>query len=93
MGHFIITNGYGARTNRPFVTLTEESQDLMIQMSPEEAMDLARNLIEGAEAAIQDAYMIEFLRQLPGVGDYQIIGFLEDFRQWRMKRGKSTPQA
>ena len=86
MKNILITNGYGARTKQPFVSITEESQDFNIQLSPEEAIDLAHNLLSAAEASIQDAFFIEFMRQKVKAEDQQIVGMLEDFRQWRTDR-------
>ena len=88
MGHFIVTNGYGARTKQPFVTLTEESKDFMVQMSPEEAVSLATNLITCAEASIQDGFLVEFLRDKE-IEDSYIGAMLEQFRQWRTQRDEA----
>lgn len=88
MGHFIATSGYGARTKQPFVTLTEESQDFMIQMSPEDACKLAQSLVEAAEAAIHDGFLVEFLREKE-IKDGYIGAMLEQFREWRINREKN----
>ena len=70
MTNIFVTNGYGARTKQPFVSL--ESRDFNIQLSPEEAIDLAPNLLGAAEASIQDAFFIEFMRQRVKAEDHQI---------------------
>lgn len=56
-----VASGYGGNTRKPFVSMTV--RDLKpVQLSPEEARDLAGNLIACAEAADQDAFLVEWFQ-------------------------------
>lgn len=84
--NFLLTTGFGARTQEPFVNLTEGGSDFHVQMSPEEAVDLAHNLLACAEAAVQDAMFIRFMREVVGLDDAHVFGMLMQFRQYREER-------
>lgn len=58
----IVTTGYGAHTQQPYVQILIESADWMSQMDPATARDLAHNLLAAAEA-------IEALRKIKAFGD------------------------
>jgi hypothetical protein len=79
---FFATNGYGARTKKPFVTLAYNGRQIA-QMRPEDATNLAHNLLACAEASLGDAFLIEFMRERVGLEDPQIGGLLGEFREWR----------
>lgn len=85
---FFCTSGYGARTKKPFVTLSYNGRNIA-QMRPEDATSLAHNLLATAEASLGDAFLIEFMREKVGVEMAQIGGLLMEFREWRDKREES----
>jgi|GEM_PF-6115933 len=81
---FMITSGVSHRTRRPFVNVTVGARDLHAQLSPGEAIDLAHNLLEAAEGARSDAFLISWLLHEIGVDSEQAaVALLEGFRQWR----------
>lgn len=84
---FQVTSGFGHNTQKPFVAVTVGSKDFHAQMSPEEAIDLAHNLLACAEAAVTDAFLIGFFRKVVGTDDQVVTGLLLEFRQWREQRG------
>lgn len=84
---FQVTSGFGHNTQQPFVAVTVGNKDFHAQMSPEEAIDLAHNLLACAEAALTDAFLIGFFRKVIGNDDQAVAGLLLEFRDWREKRG------
>lgn len=95
--NILVTSGYGANTRQPFIEVKAEQLVKPLQLSPEEARDLALNLLEAAEAAEQDAFIVEFHTQLAG-GTHDIdprmperIGanILKEYRKWRDDHGQN----
>lgn len=79
---FLITSGYGANSKEPFVQINIEDK-FVTRMSPENAREIALNLLRASEAAYGDAFLVEFIKDKLG-GDDQIAGIiLGEFRQWR----------
>lgn len=65
-------------------------KDHPLQLEPNEARDLAANLLQAAEAAEQDAFIFEFHSTLDGKRDDQLgVGVLSQYREWRNKRGQN----
>ena len=81
MPSFWATSGYGVMTRQPFVQL--HHGDWSIQVSPEEARSIARSMIEAAEAAEQDGFLVEWAKQAIGVDDGAATRLLVEFRKWR----------
>lgn len=82
---FYASSGYGHNTEKPFVELTYNGRKL-VQMPPETAVDLAHNLMACAEAALGDAFLIEFMHTRVGLPREHIGMVLLEFREWRDKR-------
>lgn len=78
-----------APNGEPFVQLLRNDQ-IVAQMSPEQARDHARAITEAAEAAEQDAFIMEFAQKKIGL-DFDRAGhLLIEFRNFRAERtGKS----
>lgn len=76
-----ITTGYRANTKEPFVEMNVPKR--RIQMSPENARDLALNLLQAAEAAYSDAFLVEFYRDALQAEEELTAGVLIEFRKWR----------
>lgn len=73
----------------PFVQLILDNE-VIAQMSPEQARDHARTLTEAAEAAEQDAFLIDFGRNKLGLDREREGVLLVAFREWRAEQtGKS----
>lgn len=73
----------------PFVQLLLDEK-IIAQMSPEQARDHARTVMEAAEAAEQDAFIFEWAQRKVGVGLEQAMALIVDFRKYRAERtGKS----
>jgi len=83
-----VTSGYGGNTRQPFVQIHTDKLKEPLQLSPEEARDLALNLLEAAEASEQDAFIFEFHSQLT---DDERVGanILIEFRKWRNNHGQN----
>lgn len=76
----------------PFVQLIQD--DVVIcQLSPEEARDHAKNVLEATEASEQDAFMFNFLQDKEkfAMTTPQAMQVIVDFRKWREARGKKGP--
>ena len=75
---------YGAQCRQPLVEL--RYQDLSVQLSPEDARELAMSLLQTAEAAEQDAFLVEWSQQEVHATLTEAVGLLEGFRKWREAR-------
>ena len=77
-----VTSMYGKSGRQPLVTLGWG--DLMPrQMSPDEAREIARMLLEAAEAADQDGFIVEFAQRGLGQTEETAVCMLAAFREWR----------
>lgn len=86
---FMVTTGFGARERQPYVQVLIEAADFMTQMSPAKARELAANLIEAAEAAEGDGFLVGFMTERVGVDDDRaIVSVLSDFREYREAQRK-----
>lgn len=82
---FWVTSMYGYKNRAPLVTLTVPDGG-MHQMAPDEARHLALNLIECAEAAEQDGFIIEWAMTKFSLKEEQATMILGDFREWREEK-------
>jgi hypothetical protein len=57
-----------------------------VQMSVDEARNLALNILQGCEAAVQDAFMIDFAKTKLEADDRMAASLLSQFRQMRRDR-------
>lgn len=90
-GTVLVTSGYGGNTRQPFVEVTLPGHKSM-QFDPQSARDLALSLLEGAEAAEQDAFLVEFSMKEFGVSLAQAGTLLVKARESRDKRFASKHQ-
>ena len=80
----------------PFVQLLR-GMHIIAQMSPEQARDHGRAIIEAAEAAERDSFLLDLLQTKVGL-DFNAAGnVLADFRRYRTERtgkrgGPSCPR-
>ena len=79
---FMVSSGFGHRTQMPYVQVLIESADFMTQMPPSTARELAHNLLSAAEAAETDAFIIGFFREKVRIDDPRIMAILNEFREW-----------
>lgn len=74
-----------SRSNRePFVVLRWGSEEG--QLTPTEARAHARKVLEAAEAADQDAFLVHYLESQVQVGWAATLATLAEFRAWRAAR-------
>jgi hypothetical protein len=78
------------KAGQPFVQLLLDNQ-IIAQMTTEEARDHARAITEAAEAAEQDAFMLSFMQEKVGLDLNRAFQVLLDFRAWRVRTFKSGP--
>jgi hypothetical protein len=89
----MVTSGYGGNSRQPFVEIKTDKLKAPLQLSPEEARDLALNLLSAAEASEQDAFIVEFHSafiegsevEKRNVGASMLI----EFRKWRDEHGQN----
>lgn len=86
---FSVSTGFGHRTRQPYVQVLIKAADFMTQMAPADARALAINLLQAAEAAEGDAFLISFLRRKVGANDEAVAGILQEFRNWRERTSQS----
>lgn len=74
----------------PFIQLLHGTK-IMCQMDPEQARDHARAIIEAAEAAEQDAFLMDWGQRVVGLTFEKAGMLMMEFRQYRRERtGKHT---
>jgi hypothetical protein len=74
---------YGANTRKGLVELQVGKEHRTL--TPDEARDLAANLVAGAAAAEADEYLMHFAREHIGLPSHQAAQILHDFRAYREK--------
>jgi len=76
-----------ARNLEPYITVfllyDDGTEEPVTQWTPEDAMHHARAVMETAEAAISDAFLVSFLTAKIGVTVEEAVRVLPDFRAWR----------
>lgn len=86
-GQISISSGYGQHTRKPFITVSlsnpSESANPTIQMTSEQAREQAHYILEAADAAESDGFIVEWLRDKADLNDGQIATMLAEFRAFR----------
>jgi len=85
---------YGHKHKKPIVEITfpkpkpDAPKHLLrtVQMTVEEARDLALNILAGCESAIQDAFVVEFMQDIGGLDERGAAAVLNAFRERRRDR-------
>jgi hypothetical protein len=88
----IVTSGYGGNTRRPFVQIESEELDRPLQISPEEARQLALNLLQASEAADQDEFLVRFSQDRLGLDIKDAAVILSLYREFRSERNSNAPK-
>jgi hypothetical protein len=83
---FLVSSGYGGNTKRPFVQIQHPAIDRPLTISPNEARALALNIMECADAAESDGFLVEFFKGEMEQPDQTIAYLLVQFREYRKKR-------
>lgn len=78
------------KNGEPFVQLLMNDEPIC-QLTPEEARDHAKNVLEATEASEQDAFMFSFMQEKVGLDVNRAMQVIVDFRKWREARGKKGP--
>ena len=82
-----ISSGYGYATKEPFVTFSlanpSESANPTIQMTAAQARTQAYYILEAADAADSDGFIVEWLRGTANLNENQVGSLLADFRTFR----------
>jgi hypothetical protein len=87
-----VSSGYGANTKRPFVAL-QIGDRKPHQWSPDEARRVAGLLLQCAEAAEGDAFVVEWFTEHAGLTLPQAGQLLQDFRATRERHRDWEPGA
>ncbi len=93
--HLSVASGYGHATKLPFVVLgmanPDEVANPTIQIDTPQARALAFQILEAADAAESDGFLVEFLQQAGQMNIDQASALLIEFRKWRdQKRQKNA---
>ena len=76
---------------KAYVQVVIQAADWMTQMSPENARELAFNLLGAADAAESDSFLVWFLQDKLAVDDMRaVVSILVDFREYREKRANAN---
>lgn len=80
-----VSSGYGHKFREPFVNIAMPGGEF-VQLDVEGARHHAQAVLQVAEAAVQDAFIMEWAIEKFGLSDEQAGLLLNDYRQWREKR-------
>ena len=80
------------RTREPMVSIYWPTNQDAAQLTPEAARRFALSIIESAEAAEQDAFLIAWGTTKIGLDDGRAAQILNDYRNWRVERRGETPE-
>ena len=88
--NILVSSGYGGNTREPFVEIKMDyPKDHPLQIHPDEARQLAMNLLQAADAADTDSFLFEFVSKDLNAGDHAGANILMEFRKFRdERRGK-----
>lgn len=88
-GMLSIDSGYGYKTKQPFVVFSlanpSESANPTIQMTSADARVQAHYILDAADAAESDGFVIEWFRSDNDLSEQQLGALLADFRAYREK--------
>jgi hypothetical protein len=76
----------GGESLEPFVLL--QWQDRTCTLSPEDAREHALKIVDCAEAAVHDAFLVRWLLEVVGSERTQAFGLLQELRAWRQRRAE-----
>lgn len=88
--HLVVSSGYGANTKKPFITIESADIDKPIQLSPADARSFALNILEAADGAESDGFIVEFFKDEMGQDENTVGHLLIAFRKWRNEH-RETP--
>lgn len=77
----VVRSMYGHHNQRGLVVLKLEEE--MAQLTPTKAREIAGMLLEAADAAESDHFIVKFMRETIGLGEQQAAQVLMDFRKLR----------
>jgi hypothetical protein len=80
-----VTSNYDLERNEPIVLLVSENGTSVV-LSPENARDLALNLLQAVEASYSDAFLYEFMSDAIEADQNQVGALLNEFRAWREQK-------
>jgi hypothetical protein len=80
-----VSSGYGGNTRQPYVELCLNDQS--VQITPMKAREIAGNLLEAAEAAEGDGFLVEFMSNFAEEPEHA-VGLLVEFREFREQQRK-----
>lgn len=87
--HISVASGYGYTTKEPFVTIgianPTESANPIVQVSTYDARLQAHFILEAADAAESDAFLVGWLGNQE-LSEVQVATLLNDFRKYRESR-------
>lgn len=81
-----VTNGFGIMSKKPFVEYHDGGYRR--QLSPQDARKIANDLIECAEAAEQDAFIVNFAMKELELEEQKAYQLVLMFRAWKEERRK-----
>lgn len=73
------------RAGEPFIQLIL-GEKAITQLSVEQAREHALAILEAAEAAEQDAFLVHWVKEYIGAGESAAAGLLMEFRNWRREQ-------
>lgn len=88
--HLFVSSGYGANTKKPFITIESADIDKPIQLSPADARSFALNILEAADGAESDGFIVEFFKDEMGQDENTVGHLLIAFRKWRNEHRETS---
>ena len=83
MAEITVQSMVSYKTRKPMVSIYWPSTQDAAQMTPDEVRTFALSLLQSAEAAEQDAFLMDFATKKLGVDDAGGAQLVNEFREWR----------
>lgn len=87
----VITTLYGARLRQPMVQIEMEKPLKLLQLKADDVLKLSLDLAEAAQAALMDAFLVEFFQSELEMAPSQRFALFRKFREWREARVGGQP--
>jgi hypothetical protein len=80
---------FGAKTRQPLVTITLPGGQDRVTIHPDEARDLALNLLQAAEGALSDGFLMDFFTRELDLDLPQSAAMMVKFRGYRTRKSEA----
>lgn len=84
-GHnqLVVSTAFMVHSDMPRIMLACGSQEFAVELTPEQAQALAGELVQAAEAAVAESFMVNYLQNYLGLEPKDVAAALEQGRMYK----------